>query len=147
MRPMCDQGNHEVPVSEQHLAALRRMMVTYGWALQASFANHGEDGDAALIYTVGLHGRGWPELVMRDVDPDFGQNVLNTLAGRWVGQDGPDPLGSMIEMIGTGGRMGAKMDLYPEPAETLRVLKQIYGDEEWPCVVLEVHAVPLRPVS
>ncbi len=68
----CDNPNGTI---EDYLDELRRAMRDHGWAVQ--FVEHDK---RPLAYTVGLHSRGLPELLITGLNPRVSTRVLNSIA-------------------------------------------------------------------
>lgn len=68
----CDNPDGTV---EEYLEVLREMIQDHGWAVQ-----YVESDKRPMAYTVGLHRRGLPELLMTGLTPDVSCRVLNSIA-------------------------------------------------------------------
>jgi hypothetical protein len=76
---MCWQCDHPDKTLEDYLATLREDIFTHGWVVQ-----HVEDGRRPFAYTVGLHDRGLPELLVTGLAAQRAQWLLNTVARRVI---------------------------------------------------------------
>lgn len=65
-----------------HVGELWRLVKRHGWAVQHVLASGA--GEVDYAYTVGLTGRGLPELVIFGLGHDAARSVLNAVAGRLV---------------------------------------------------------------
>ncbi len=73
---MCWKCENPNGTTEAYLDELRRMMRDHhGWAVQ--FVEHDK---RPFAYTVGLHNRGLPELLITGLDPLVSTGVLNSIA-------------------------------------------------------------------
>jgi len=72
---MCWQCDHPDATLDDYLDRVRKMIRTYGWMIQ-----YVEDDKRPFAYTIGLHQRGLPELVMTGVQPQIAARLLNSMA-------------------------------------------------------------------
>ncbi|MBU9763038.1 DUF4262 domain-containing protein [Mycobacterium sp. TNTM28] len=72
---MCWQCENPNAPIEDYLDELRGMIEDHGWAVQFV-----ESENRPFAYTVGLHDRGLPELLITGLPPDVSTRVLNSLA-------------------------------------------------------------------
>nr|WP_156686303.1 DUF4262 domain-containing protein [Mycobacterium sp. Marseille-P9652] len=72
---MCWQCDNPGGTTEEYLDELRATILDHGWAVQ-----YVESENRPFAYTVGLHGRGLPELLMTGLPPDTSCRVLNSIA-------------------------------------------------------------------
>ncbi len=90
---MCDHPDATVP---EWLEAIREKVERHGWAVQFV-----ESDRTPYAYTVGLHERGLPELLVTGLSPLPASAMLNNVASYLVGGGKPAP-GELIS-IGGGG--------------------------------------------
>lgn len=83
--------------------------------------------DTVFGYTVGLHGRGHPELLMYGCDPGTTSLVLNTL-GRWI-RDGGEPRWGVDHTI-DGFAFALQFRPVPYPREILFGAYRFYRPDE-----------------
>ena len=74
---MCWQCDHPDKTLDDYLALIRETIATHGWAVQ-----HVEDDRTPFSYTVGLHARGLPELLVTGLPPRDARWLLDTFAKR-----------------------------------------------------------------
>jgi hypothetical protein len=80
---MCWKCENPNGTTEDYLEELRRMMRGHhGWAVQ--FVEHDK---RPFAYTVGLHNRGLPELLITGLNPEVSTRVLNSIAHQIVDED------------------------------------------------------------
>lgn len=72
---MCWQCDHPDATAEEYRDILRDTIRDHGWAVQ-----YVESDRRPFAYTVGLHGRGLPELLITGLPADTACRVLNSLA-------------------------------------------------------------------
>jgi hypothetical protein len=72
---MCWQCDHPDATTDDYLDILREVIRGHGWAVQ-----YVEDDRRPLAYTIGLHDRGLPELLMTGLSARPAQRVLNSMA-------------------------------------------------------------------
>jgi hypothetical protein len=83
---MCWKCDHPESTIEEWLEAIHTTMVEHGWAVQ-----YVEDDRRPYAYTVGLHDRGLPELLMTGVSPQRAVQLLNAVAEYVVKGGRPTP--------------------------------------------------------
>lgn len=76
---MCWQCDNPDATIDDYLDHLREIIRVHGWAIQFI-----EDDKRPFAYTVGLHERGLPELLITGLPPQVVDPVLNSLAHRIV---------------------------------------------------------------
>ena len=81
---MCWMCDHPGSTKEDYLAEVRATMLEHGWAVQFV-----EDDRVPFAYTVGLTGRGLPELLVTGLPPQRAARLLNRVAQTAVGGDPP----------------------------------------------------------
>jgi hypothetical protein len=72
---VCWKCDHPAATAAEYQDMLRDTIRDHGWAVQ-----YVESDRRPLAYTVGLHGRGLPELLITGLTPDVACRVLNSLA-------------------------------------------------------------------
>jgi hypothetical protein len=72
---MCWQCDHPNATTEDYLDELRETIRGHGWAVQFV-----ESDRRPFAYTIGLHDRGLPELLICGLPPDIATRVLNSIA-------------------------------------------------------------------
>jgi hypothetical protein len=83
---MCWKCDHPDSTIEEWLEAIRTTMAEHGWAVQ-----YVEDDRRPYAYTVGLHERGLPELLVTGVPPQRAVQLLNAVAEYVVNGGRPTP--------------------------------------------------------
>jgi hypothetical protein len=83
---MCWQCDHPDKTFDDYLALLRQTIVAHGWAVQ-----HVESDRKPFSYTVGLHERGLPELLVTGLPTKQAGWLLNTFAKRMIAGLRPAP--------------------------------------------------------
>jgi hypothetical protein len=98
---MCWQCDHPDKTREDYLALLRKTITAHGWAVQ-----YVDDDRTPFAYTIGLHDRGLPELLVTGLEPKRATWLLNTFAKRVVagGMSAPGnqvwlPAGTRVELV------------------------------------------------
>jgi hypothetical protein len=76
---MCWQCDNPDGATDDYLDELREMISDHGWAVQ-----YVEDDKRPFAYTIGLHDRGLPELLIYALTPDVAVRVLNSIAHMMV---------------------------------------------------------------
>jgi len=72
---MCWRCDNPDGTTEEYLEELRAMIADHGWAVQ-----YVESDNRPSAYTVGLHARGLPELLMTGLSAEVSCRVLNSIA-------------------------------------------------------------------
>jgi hypothetical protein len=72
---MCWQCDNPDATIDDYMDELRHTIRGHGWAVQ-----HVEDNKRPYAYTIGLHERGLPELLMTGSTPTVAHSVLNSIA-------------------------------------------------------------------
>ncbi|MGH3632822.1 DUF4262 domain-containing protein [Mycobacterium sp.] len=83
---MCWKCDHPEATEEEWLDAIHELVVKHGWAVQFV-----ESDRAPYAYTVGLHERGLPELLVTGLAPERAVRVLNSVAAYLVDGGRPVP--------------------------------------------------------
>jgi hypothetical protein len=99
---MCWQCDHPDKTLDDYLALLREKILAHGWAVQ-----YVEDDRRPFAYTIGLHDRGLPELLVTGLAPRHATWLLNTFARRTLlgrrpapGNQVSLPAGTRVELVG-----------------------------------------------
>jgi hypothetical protein len=77
---MCWQCDNPNGTTEEYLDDLRASIATHGWVVQGV-----EDDRLPFAYTIGLHDRGLPELLVTGLSQESAARVLNDVAVAAVG--------------------------------------------------------------
>jgi hypothetical protein len=77
---MCWQCDNPNGTTEEYLDELRATIRIHGWVVQGV-----EDDRLPYAYTIGLHNRGLPELVVTGLPPERAAHVLNDVAAAACG--------------------------------------------------------------
>jgi hypothetical protein len=98
---MCWQCDHPDKTIDDYLDLLREKIGAHGWAVQ-----YVEDDRRPFAYTVGLHARGLPELLVTGLDPRQSLWLLNSFARRALIGGTPSagnqvwlPAGTRVEVV------------------------------------------------
>ena len=76
---MCWQCDNPDATTDDYLDILRDTIAEYGWAVQFV-----EDDRRPFAYTIGLHERGLPELLITGLQPQPSARLLNSVAHQMV---------------------------------------------------------------
>ena len=133
---MCWMCDHPGSTKEDYLAEVRATMLEHGWAVQFV-----EDDRVPFAYTVGLTGRGLPELLVTGLPPQRAARLLNRVAQTAVGGDPPTagaqftvragPLVEVVEVEHPDAHMDCAVAFY---GSKLRALQLVWADARgrWP---------------
>jgi hypothetical protein len=98
---MCWQCDHPDKTLDDYLELLREQILRHGWVVQ-----YVEDDKMPFAYTIGLHDRGLPELLVTGLDPQRAGWLLNTFAKRVLSGRRPTagnevllPAGTRLELV------------------------------------------------
>lgn len=98
---MCWQCDHPDKTLTDYLDLLRETIAAHGWAVQ-----YVQSDRKPFAYTIGLHARGLPELLVTGLPPKRAQWLLNTFARRVVvsgkpvaGDEVSLPAGTRLELV------------------------------------------------
>lgn len=91
---MCWSCDHPDKTREDYLDVLRDIIRRHGWAVQAV-----EDHRAPFSYTIGLHHRGLPEMLVTGLPPERAAQLLNDAADGVLKQGMPPP-GTRLTLLG-----------------------------------------------
>jgi hypothetical protein len=147
---MCWQCDNPNGTTEGHLDELRATIRTHGWAVQGV-----EDDRLSYAYTIGLHDRGLPELLVTGLSPESATGLLNDAAGAVVGgRDlapgahiavGAGPLLEIVEVDRPDAHMNFAVAL---GGPDIRALQLVWADERgrWPWAAAWGHGRRRQPV-
>lgn len=133
---MCWQCDHPDKTLDDYLDLLRAKVLAHGWALQ-----YVESDRRPFAYTIGLHDRGLPELLVTGLAPKQSGWLLNTFARRTVAGGRPTvghqmflPARTRLEIVQVehpDAHMGMAIALQG-PAVTAVQLVWADGHGRWP---------------
>lgn len=95
---MCWLCDHPDRTLGDYLDLLREKIRRRGWVVQ-----YVEDGRHSFAYTIGLHARRLPELLVTGLEPRHAQWLLDTFAKRTLG--GPTPVAGQRVLLPAGARV------------------------------------------
>ena len=133
---MCWQCDNPNSTTEEYLDELRATIRIHGWAVQGV-----EDDRLPYAYTIGLHDRGLPELLVTGLSPEGAAGLLNDVAGAaMAGRDlapgvhiavGAGPLLEIVEVDHPDAHMNFAVAL---GGPDIRALQLVWADERgrWP---------------
>jgi hypothetical protein len=75
---MCWQCDNPESTTEDYLASLRTTVTQHRWAIQYV------EGDRPFGYTIGLHPKGLPELLITGLPPNTSARLINSIAHQMV---------------------------------------------------------------
>lgn len=117
---MCWKCDHPDSTVEEWLDAIRDLVEKHGWAVQFV-----ESDRAPYAYTVGLHERGLPELVVTGLPPQQAARILDPVAEYLL--DGGRPLpGEWVSIPGGPTMLVVQVE---HPDAHLNVAVAFYGPE------------------
>ena len=116
---MCWKCDHPEVTVEEWLESMRSIIDTHGWAVQYVESEH-----RPFAYTVGLHERGLPELLVTGLPPSRAVEILNTVAAYLV--DGGRPVPGDLVTIADGPSLEVVQVQHPDAH--LLVAIALYGD-------------------
>jgi len=147
---MCWQCDNPNGSTEEYLDEVRETVRVNGWAVQAV-----EDDRRPFAYTIGLHDRGLPELLVTGLSPERAARVLNDVAGATVGGRVLDPgahiavgAGPLLEIVEVE-HPDAHMDFAVAlGGPDVRALQLVWADDRgrWPWAANWGHGRPRQPV-
>jgi hypothetical protein len=117
---MCWKCDHPEATVQEWLEAIREMVAKHGWAVQFV-----ESERAPYAYTVGLHERGLPELLVTGLPPQSAARLLNSVAAYLV--DGGRPVPG--ELISIAGGSALEVVQVQHPYAHMNVGVAFYGTE------------------
>ena len=117
---MCWMCDHPEATVQEWLDAVREMVQKHGWAVQFV-----ESDRMAYAYTVGLHERGLPELLVTGLSPKRATHLLNSVADYLV--DGGKPLPG--ELISIAGGPPLEVVQVQHPDAHMNVAVALYGPD------------------
>jgi Domain of unknown function (DUF4262) len=115
---MCWKCDHPDATVQEWLEAIRETVEKHGWAVQFV-----ESDRRPYAYTVGLHERGLPELLVTGLSPQPATRVLNSVAEYVV--DGGRPVPG--ERILIGGELLLEVVQVQHPDAHMNVAVAFYG--------------------
>ena len=115
---MCWMCDHPDATVQEWLEAIRETVQKHGWAVQFV-----ESDRAPYAYTVGLHERGLPELLVTGLSPQPAARILDSVAEYLV--DGGKPLPG--ERILVGGELLLDVVQVQHPDAHMNVAVAFYG--------------------
>lgn len=99
--PVCWMCDHPGATQQDYFDELRTTVLKHGWAVQ-----YVESDRTPYAYTIGLHDRGVPELLVSGLPPQRAGRLLNSMARDTVrgnpftpGQQISVPTGPLIEIV------------------------------------------------
>lgn len=128
---MCWKCDHPDSTVDEWLAVIRHTVVEHGWAVQ-----YVESDRTPYAYTVGLHERGLPELLVAGLPPQPTARILNTVAeylvdggqpvpGEWISIiDGPQL--AVVEVEHPDAHLNVAVAFY---GRKVRALQLVWADE------------------
>ena len=133
---MCWQCDNPQATAEDYLDILRDIITKHRWAVQFV------EGDRPFAYTIGLHDRGLPELLISGLPPRTSKRLLNSIAHRIV-DDGTrlqpathidyqgEFLLEVVEVDHPDVHLGFALAIFGEP---IRALQLVWTDDprQWP---------------
>jgi hypothetical protein len=133
---MCWKCDHPESTIEEWLDAIRTTMAEHGWAVQFV-----EDDRRPYAYTVGLHDRGLPELLVTGLPPQRAARLLNGVAAYLV--DGGRPIPGELISAPDGPPLEVVQVQHPDAhmnvavafyGSDLRALQLVWADQRgyWP---------------
>lgn len=117
---MCWMCDHPGATVQEWLEAIRETVEKHGWAVQFV-----ESDRAPYAYTVGLHERGRPELLVTGLAPQRAVLVLNSVAEYLLRGGKPVP----GERILIGGELLLEVVQVEHPDAHLNIAVALYGNE------------------
>ena len=133
---MCWMCDNPGSTKRDYLDQFRATMLKHGWALQ-----YVESDRTPYAYTIGLHDRGLPELLVTGVSPQRAARLLNRLAERAVDGEPPTrgeqialragPLIEIVEVEHPDAHMDTAVAFY---GSEFRALQLVWADGQgrWP---------------
>jgi hypothetical protein len=115
---MCWKCDNPDGTTEQYLAELRALSAIHGWAVQ-----YVEDEDRPFAYTIGLHDKGLPELMVTGLSGEASARLLNAVARMTVNGTRLAP----AEHINLGDRYHLEVVEVEHPDVHLKFAARIFG--------------------
>lgn len=116
---MCWQCDHPDKTTDDYLDELRKTIKTHGWAVQFV-----ESDQRPFAYTIGLHYKGLPELLVTGMQPRMSAKLLN-LIGHQMVAEGMDL--RPAEHIDCGGRLLLEVVEVEHPDVHMRFAIELCG--------------------
>lgn len=147
---MCWQCDNPNGTTEEYLDELRATIRIYGWAVQGV-----EDDRRPYSYTVGLHDRGLPELLVTGLPPERAAGVLNDVAAAAVAGRvfepgahvavGDGPLLEIVEVDHPDAHLNFALAV---GGADIRALQLVWADHlgRWPWAAGWAHGRRRQPV-
>jgi hypothetical protein len=147
---MCWQCDNPNGTTEEYFDELRATIRTHGWAVQSV-----EDDRRPYAYTIGLHDRGLPELLVTGMPQQRAACLLNSAAGATVDGRvftpgahiamGDGPLVEIVEVAHPDAHMNFAVAL---GGPDVRALQLVWCDERgrWPWAAGWGHGRRRQPV-
>ena len=147
---MCWQCDNPNGTTDEYLDELRATIRVQGWAVQGV-----EDDRRPYAYTIGLHDRGLPELLVTGLSPQRAARLLNEFAGAAVGGRvlkpgahipvGDGPLLEIVEVDHPDAHMNFAVAL---GGPAIRALQLVWTDDRgrWPWAAGWGHGRRRQPV-
>lgn len=117
---MCWKCDHPDATVQEWLEVIHATVEKHGWAVQFVESDH-----APYAYTVGLHERGLPELLVTGTQPQPAVRVLNSVAEYLVKGGRPVP----GERILIGGELLLDVVQVEHPDAHMNIAVALYGSE------------------
>jgi hypothetical protein len=117
---MCWKCDHPEATVQEWLAAIHELVVKHGWAVQFV-----ESDRTPYAYTVGLHERGLPELLVTGLPPQSAVWLLNSVAAYLLGGGRPVP----GELISIAGGSALEVVQVQHPDAHMNVAVAFYGTD------------------
>ena len=117
---MCWRCDHPEATMEDWLDLLRQTVDNHGWAVQFV-----ESDSNPFAYTIGLHPRGLPELMVTGLTPQRATLTLNSVADYLVNGGRPLP----GELIAIGAEIELVVVHVDHPEAHLNMAIALYGSE------------------
>ncbi len=130
---MCWKCDHPDSTVDEWLAVIRTTVDKHGWAVQ-----YVEDDRTPYAYTIGLHERGLPELLVTGLPPQAAARILNSVAayvidggrpvpGEWISMPDGSAL-AVVQVQHPDVHMNVAVALYGR--RKLHALQLVWADEQ-----------------
>jgi hypothetical protein len=117
---MCWKCDHPEATVQEWLEAIRELVEKHGWAVQFV-----ESDRTPYAYTVGLHERGLPELLVTGLPPQSAARLLNSVAAYLLEGGRPVP----GELISIAGGSALEVVQVQHPDAHMNVAVAFYGTD------------------
>jgi hypothetical protein len=147
---MCWQCDNPSGTTEEYLDELRATIRLHGWAVQGV-----EDDRRPYAYTIGLHDRGLPELLVTGLSPEPAARLLNDVAAAAVsgrvlkpGARIAEGAGPLLEIVGVEHPDAHMTFAVVLGGRDVRALQLVWADERgrWPWAAGWGHGRRRQPV-